>query len=132
LEHYLKLGNKRKHVDKLQKLQDSGVRVKSLENDVPIHPAGEWLWRVWEELAAKRLWTEAGPVPIQTSEINAYAQYHDIPQGVLREDLYYIVSSLDMTYVAHIREQQERDRRKQAIKSKSKAGRAPRRGRRGR
>lgn len=124
MEHYLKLGNKRKHVDTLKKLQDSGVRVKSLEGDVDIHPSGEWLWRSFEELASKRIWDTVGPQPIQTSEINAYAEFHGIPHGVLREDLYHLVSLLDGLYIAHVR----KDRKKQERKEALKARRAPRRG----
>lgn len=126
------MGGKRKHVDKLRKLQDSGVRVRSLEGDTPIHPAGEWLWRAFEELASKRIWNTGGPCAIQTSEINAYAEYHSIPPGVLREDLYYIVSNLDQQYIAHVRKDREKEQRKQALKAKSKRPprRAPRRGRR--
>lgn len=126
MSHFLKLGNKRGKREQLEKLQATGVRVKSLEDAVTIHPAGEWLWSAFEELATKRIWGEGGPNPIQTSEIYAYAKFHSIPQGVLREDLMYIVSLLDIQYIAHVRKEQERKGRKDAMKAKAR-GRAPRR-----
>lgn len=128
----MKLGNKRGRREQLQKLKDSGVRVKSLDDAVTIHPAGQWLWAAFEALASKRIWGEAGPQPIQTSEIYAYAKYHGIPQGVLREDLHHIVSTLDLQYIAHVRADREKSDRKAAMKARAKGrgGRAPRRGRR--
>ena len=129
MSHFLKLGNKRGRRAQLEKLQESGVRVRALEDKVEIHPAGVWLWSAFEELATKRIWNEGGPLPIQTSEIYAYAKYNSIPPGVLREDLMYIVSLLDIQYITHVRAETERKNRKEAVKAKAR-GRASRRPRR--
>jgi len=119
LDYYLKLGAKHKHLDKLRKLQKTGQRVKSLEDEANIIPGARWVWAAWEELSSRRLWNESGPQPIQISEMLAYTDYHCIPNGTLREDLYYCLVGLDNKYLGHMRDQRNRQQRQAQQKNKN-------------
>lgn len=88
-----------------------------------ILPYAEWLWEAWEDLTSKRVWREGLADPIQASEILAYAEFHEVPKGVLREDLYYIISSLDSVLLLFVREQKKRREGKERRRKASGLGR---------
>jgi hypothetical protein len=101
----------------LAQLKEGGTSVKTLEEVPEILPHALWLWTAFSHLSQKRAITEDGPFPIPTTEILAYANYHAIPHGSARDDLYEIVGLLDQTYLTFVekkrRAQREKDERAQ-------------------
>jgi hypothetical protein len=106
-----------------QSLQKDGIKVKGLDNMPVLLPTAIYFWEAFQTLSAKRIITERGPQPIQVSEIKAYAEYMDITEDVLKQDLFYLINRLDDTYLSHVHKAENDARAKQ----QQKARKAPRR-----
>jgi len=62
-------------------------------------PNAAWLYNAFEALSAKRLFIDGRPQPIQISEILAYAEFEEIDDKTMRDDLMYMVSAMDVKFL---------------------------------
>lgn len=76
-------------------------------------PEAVYFWEAFQTLSAKRIITDRGPQPIQVSEIKAYAEYMDIVEDDLKQDLFFLINRLDDTYLNAVRKAENDARTKQ-------------------
>lgn len=70
-------------------------------------PAAQWLYSAFDILSSKRLFIDGRPQAIQISEIVAYADFEEIADKTLRDDLMYMVGKLDAIYLDfHLKKRQ--------------------------
>jgi len=73
-------------------------------------PSAQWLYNAFEMLSSKRLYIDGRPQAVQLSEILAYADFEEIHDATMRDDLLYMVSKLDAIYLDfHINRRQPRN-----------------------
>jgi len=122
----LKNSKKLKHLENFKKMKKAGQHVPFLDNVPEVHPAHEWLMRSFAVLTGQRLHSDGRPMPIQVSELAAYADYVGIDDEADREDLLHVVTLLDTLVLEHIAnersEQARAEKRRQASQNLKKAG----------
>ena len=127
----MKNAKKLKHLENFKKMKAGGQTVPFLENVPELHPQNEWLMNAFAALTGQRLHSDGRPLPIQISELAAYADYVGIDDEIDREDLLLVVTILDslvLNYTASERKEQEAaERRRQAGKKLPTQGRSRRR-----
>lgn len=64
-----------------------------------LKPQSRWFWQAFTALSAKRQIVSGQHQPIAMAEIAAYADYFDLTVETLKDDLFYMVSLLDATYL---------------------------------
>lgn len=62
-------------------------------------PNAAWLYAAFSSLSAKRLYIDNRPQPIQISEILAYAEFEEITDKAMRDDLLYMIGVMDAKYL---------------------------------
>jgi hypothetical protein len=114
LEYWLKNANQFRHRGSLKKLQEQGVKVKSLDNEPTIDPLFEPYYRAFERLSAHRLRAPEGYYqPIQISEIEALCRLIGFTDEYDRESMLYYVGILDGMWLEHVHKEIAREKRKQ-------------------
>lgn len=102
----------------MQKINQSGTDVKTVQ-DMPTVPIyAEWLWLAYARLARRRGASSAGPQPIAMTEVEAYARYHGMVSRFEREALMEVITALDDVYLEH----QRKEAKKAREKGKGKTG----------
>lgn len=75
------------------------MNVKSLDAAPTLRPEAAWIYSAFEVLSSKRLNIDRRPQPIQLSEILAYADFEEIDDKTMRDDLLYMVGVLDAKFL---------------------------------
>lgn len=102
-----------------------------LDNVPETHPRNEWLMIAFAALTGQRLHADGKPMPIQISELAAYADYVGIDDEADREDLLIVVTYLDTLVLNHTAETRvEQDRAEKRQQAKQNNATKPRGGRR--
>lgn len=83
----------------MEDLKKEGVNVRSLDEAPVLLPSAAWLYSAFETLSAKRLFIDGRPQPIQISEILAYAEFEEITDKTMRDDLMYMVGVMDAKFL---------------------------------
>lgn len=86
------------------------MQVKTLDNEPVILPQSKWLWRAFDVLSGSRLYNDAGPQPIQFSEILAYAQFSGC-QEWHRDLLVRIIALMDREFLDYHQRKRNKDNR---------------------
>ena len=122
LEWQLKNWKKLQRLDQFRKMKDGGAHVPFLENEPRIDPQNTWLMMAFSALSGQRIHIDGRPVPIQISELSAYADYVGITDEADREDLLHVITKLDTLVPQHSSEarsaQMREEKRRQAAESR--------------
>lgn len=94
-------GNKASNRGWLEEIKAQGVNVPVLDDVPELLPDAKWLYTAFEMLSARRYHIDGRPQPIQISEIAAYAEFEEIHDKTMRDDLLHMVSVLDAIYITH-------------------------------
>ena len=124
LEWQLKNFKKFKHLDTLIAQKERGLDVPFLDNVPEIEPLNQWIMSAFNALSSQRTTSDAGPQPIQISEIRAYAEFTGLTDEDERDDLLQVVLALDKLTLEHSdgerRRQEATAARKRAVANKRK------------
>lgn len=96
--------------------------MKTLANAPVLLPQARWLWRGWETLSAARHYNEAGPQPIQFSEMIAYCAHQRA--SIWETDvLIRALGRMDQVFLDYHQKKREKAKREQQRKNDKRHGR---------
>lgn len=79
--------------------QKTGVKNPRLQSRPQLKTGSKKYMDAYQALAATRQYSQAGIQPIQLSEINAYAELHDVSPGRPRQKLTRMIQAMDETHL---------------------------------